>query len=90
MFAMYTVALLVGSFVLWIASEKTLLHFRQAGHFGRMPPGLPIDPATWRGRQWCAACLTLDAGILPPLSPSTVRALPILLRAQLACDALAF
>jgi len=25
---MYTLALLVGSFVLWIASEKTLLHFR--------------------------------------------------------------
>jgi hypothetical protein len=27
---MYTFALLVGSFVLWIASEKTLLHFRCA------------------------------------------------------------
>lgn len=39
---MYTVALLVGSFVLWIASEKTLLHFRQAGHQGRERSGLLI------------------------------------------------
>jgi hypothetical protein len=27
----YVLASIVGSFVLWIASEKTLLHFRQAG-----------------------------------------------------------
>lgn len=36
---MYSVLVLFLSFVLWIASEKTLLHFRQAAAW---PAGRPI------------------------------------------------
>ena len=60
---MYTFALLVGSFVLWIASEKTLLHFRQGGVAVESSRG--VQPAPRNQHCLPARC----AGASPPPQP---------------------
>ena len=52
---MYSVLVLFLSFVLWIASEKTLLHFRQAAG-GGVPDGCPV--------QRCACAWTVRVRVL--------------------------